>query len=593
MNKHKKLKYNGGAAMMILTVFFMFISLVILIGIVTPVVREYKIASNSVMSKQTYFASESGIEDAMYRLKNNKQISSTENITLGSTSTTTTITDLGGGQKEVTSLGDTNSNQRKVDLILSTATGVSFNYGVQIGQGGITMDGSSGINGNVYANGPIIGSTSSFISGTAISANSPSLNADQTNGTGTPASNVVFGNAAATQDVAQSFKVATSSPLNKVQIYIKRTTTSPSNATVKIENDSGGNPGTTVLASGTLSASTVTTSYGWVDVSFTTNPLLSVGTTYWLVIDGSTGSSTKNYTIGASSDVYTNGLGKIGQQGGTWNTPSALDYYFGIYLGGFNGLIQGSSLSQWNQLSVGTSGTGTAQAHTVNYTEAPGLIYCQTGTGNNKSCTSQPDPTYVSYPISAANITDWKATATAGGIYSGTYNTPSYGNSTLGPKEITGDLNVSGSNTLYLTGTVWVHGNVTVDGSAKIVLDSSYGHGSGLLVSDGWLNLAGSGQLNGTGQTGSYILFVTTSNCDISFCTHNAVDISGSAGSVILNAQNGTISFTGSASAKEATAYEMTLSGSTTVNYESGLANVNFSSGPSGTWDVSSWKETQ
>jgi hypothetical protein len=62
---------------------------------------------------------------------------------------------------------------------------------------------------------------------------------------------------------------------------------------------------------------------------------------------------------------------------------------------------------------------------------------------------------------------------------------------------------------------------------------------------------------------------------------------------VVLNAQNGTISFTGSASAKEATAHKMSLSGSTTVNYESGLANMNFNSGPSGTWNVNSWKEIE
>ena len=114
-----------------------------------------------------------------------------------------------------------------------------------------------------------------------------------------------------------------------------------------------------------------------------------------------------------------------------------------------------------------------------------------------------------------------------------------------------------------------------------------------MIVSDGWLNLEGSGQLNGNGQTGSYILFTTTSNCDISFCAHNAIDISGAAGSVVLNAQNGTLSFSGSASSKEAVAYKMVLTGATTVNYESGLANMNFTSGPSGGWNIGSWKETE
>jgi len=593
-NYKDKIKYNGGAAMMVLVIFFVLISLTILIGIVTPTVREYRIASDSFKSKQTYFLAESGVEDVMYRLKNSKQVGSTETLVLGSSTATTNVTSIGANQKQISTLGDTNSLERQIDVVLNTATGVSFNYGVQVGQGGITMDGSSGVNGNVYANGPIIGSTSSFITGTAISGNSPSLAADQSNGTGTPANNIDFGKTTATQDIAQAFTVTTSSPLNKVQLYIKKVST-PSDATVKIMNDVSGSVGTVVYASGTLSASTVTTSYGWIDVAFTTNPLLAVGTTYWLVVDSGV-SSTKYYTIGGtSSNAYTNGKSKIGQLGGTWTTTNEniIDYYFNLYLGGVTGLIQGSSLSQWNQLSVGTSGTGTAQAHTVNYTEAPGLIYCQSGTGNNKSCTNQADPSYVAYPVSDANITGWKTEATTGGVISGNYDVSGSSTAHLGPKKITGNLTVGASGILYLTGTVYVQGNVTVSGSAKIVLDSTYGASSGVLVADGWLDLEGSGQLNGSGQSGSYILFATTSNCDISYCTHNAIDISGSAGSVVLNAQNGTIGFTGSASAKEATAYKLSLSGSTTVNYQSGLTNMKFNSGPSGTWSINSWQEAE
>lgn len=592
-NKYK-IKQNKGAALMILVLFFVFISVTILIGVITPTVREFKIATDNFQSKQTYFLAESGVEDVIYRLKNSKQTSLTETLILGSSQAVTTITSINGAQKRISTLGNTNSHERSIDVVLNTETGVSFNYGVQVGLGGIDMLGSSGINGNVYANGPITGSTSSFISGTAISANSPSLTADQSNGTGTPANNIVFGNATATQDIAQSFTLTTSSPLNKVQFYIKKTST-PSDATVKIMNDVNGNIGTTIFASGNLSASSVTTSYGWINVAFTTSPLLDTATTYWLVIDAST-SSTKYYTIGGtSSNTYTNGGSKIGQLGGTWNTTNAnlIDYYFNLYLGGFSGSIKGTSESQWNQLSVGTSGKGTAQAHTVNYTEAPGLIYCQSGTGNNKACTSQPDPTYIAYPISDANIDQWKTEAAIGGTITGNYDVSGSNIIHLGPKKITGNLTVGGSGILYLTGMVYVQGNIITSGSGKIVLDSTYGNTSGILVSDGYLDLGGSGQLNGTGQSGSYLLFVTTSNCDVSFCGHNAVQISGSAGSVVLNAQNGTMGFTGSASAKEATAYKMSLSGSTTVNYESGLANMNFKSGPSGTWGVESWKEVE
>lgn len=590
---YKKINKQKGAAMLLSVLFFLSISISIIAGLVSPTLSEYKISSDSVKSRQSYFLSESAIEDAYYRLKNGKPIGTTDTINLNGNSATATITNSGINEKTISSTGDVSSRERKNEIILAMGTGVSFNYGVQVGQGGINMSGSSGINGNVYANGPITGESSTFISGTAISGNSPALVADQSNGTDVPDINVIFGDTNTTQDIAQSFIVSTSSPLNKVSLYMRKIG-SPNNATVKIVNDSNGFPGSTVYTSGVLNSSLLTTSYGWVDIAFSTNPLLNVGATYWLVVDASS-SNSKYYTIGATDGGYDSGVGKIGQLGGNWNNtiPGGLDYYFKIYLGGVTGLIAGSSGSQWNQLSVGTGGSGSAQAHTVNYTEAAGLIYCQTGTGNNKSCTAQDDPAYVAFPISDANINEWKNEAASGATNNGTYNTPSNGSSHIGPMKITGDLNVGGSHTLYLDGTVWVQGNVNVSGSAKIVLSQSYGTSSGVLVSDGYLLLSGSGQLNGSGKNGSYLLFVTTSNCDLSFCAHNAIEISGAAGSVVLNAQHGTINFSGSASAKEATAYRMTLSGATTVNYESGLVNVNFTSGPSGGWNVSSWKEVE
>ena len=606
MNKKNK-KFNrifsqrsnqSGAAMLIAVIFLIFISLAVIAGLVVPSVREYKVASESISSKKSYFLAESGVEDAYYRILNNKPIASSETINLDSNSTTTSITS-NNGKKEIVSLGNVSNYQRKVNLSLTSGVGASFNYGVQVGLGGLDIQGSSGINGNVYANGPITGSTSAYISGTAISANSSPLAVDQTNGTGNPDYNTYFENSMATEDIAQSFKLSTSSPLNQVAFYMKKVG-NPNSATIKIVNDVNGSPGSTVYASTNLGMFSVYSYYAWLSFAFDTKPILSANTTYWLVIDASYPGSSGYYVIGASNGGYSNGTGKTGQFSGTWNdtTPSGLDYFFSISLGGITGLIQGSSLSQYNQLSVGTSGSGTAQAHTVNYTEATGLIYCQSGTGNNKSCTTQTDPAYVAFPITDANIITWQSEAQLGGTYDGNYSTPSYGTSTIGPKLINGNLNVTGSHTLYVAGTLWVKGNITVSGSAKIVLDDSYGNNSGVILSNGWLDLEGSGQLNGTGQAGSYLLFVTTSSSSAYKCStkpdvYGDICVSGAAGSVILNAQNGTIVFTGSASAKEATAYKMVLIGNDSVNYESGLANVNFTSGPSGSWHIGGWKEAQ
>ena len=576
---------NGGAAMMIVVFFFVFISLTILIGIITPVVREFRIVSGNLESKQSYFVTESSIEDTVYRILENKQIDDSEELVLGTSTATTNITTLSSSSKQISAQGDTDSHQRKLGIILSTESGVSFNYGVQVGQGGIELEGSGTVNGNVYSNGPITGDSSAVITGTAISANSPSLAAEVINGTGTPTNNISFGNANTTQDIAQSFQVSISSPLNKIQLYIKKVG-SPSNATVKIVTNNGSNPSTSTIATGTLSASSVTTSYGWINVSFSTNPILNTNTTYWLVVDAVT-SSSKYYIIGANSSSYSNGTGKIGQFSGTWNntTPTGLDYYFGIYLGGVTGLIAGSSGSVWNQLHVGTI-SGTAQANTVNYTNSTGSIYCQSGTGNNKSCTSQTDPTYIAYPVSDANITAWKADALAGGTSTGDYSV-GWAGATLGPKKIIGNLSVSGGGIMTVSGTVWVTGNLTLSGGGQIKLSSNYGADDGVIIVDGTIVISGGGNATGSGVSGSYIMILTTSS------STSAASVSGGAGAVILYAPNGTAKLSGGASLKEVTAYRVEIEGGSSVTYESGLANNNFSSGASGTWNISSWKESQ
>lgn len=593
MTKKDKIKINGGAAMIIVVFFFMFISLTILIGIVTPVVREFRIAKDNFDSKQAYFIAESSTEDIMYRVKNNMDVGTIgedREIYLNDAKSFVTIpteyVDLGGGRKRIRVTGDINSNQRTVDLVLTTSTGVSFNYGVLVGQGGVTLGGSGTINGNIYANGPITGDSSAIITGTAISANSPSMVSDQSNGSGIPATNITFGNANSTQDVAQSFRVTNSSPLNKVQIYIKKYG-SPSNATVKIMNDSSGSVGSTLLASGTLNSSSLTTSYGWIDISFTSNPLLDTSKTYWLVIDGST-SSKNYYIIGATNgDSYANGISKIGQTGGTWNntTPSGSDYYFAMFLGGVNGSITGNSGSQWNQLHVGTV-SGTAQAHTVNYVNSTGNIYCKSGIGNNKSCINQDDPAYIAFPVSDANIAEWKADALSGGTYTGNY-TVGWVGATLGPKKIVGDLTVSSGGTLTVTGTLWVTGNIIMNGGSLTQLSPSYGSDDGVIIADGTVTVSGGGHATGSGTTGSYIMLLSLSD------STSAVTISGGAGAVIAYAMRGTLTVSGGASLKEATGYKMLIEGGSSITYESGLMNNNFSSGPGGSWGIDSWAETE
>jgi len=571
--KERKINNQSGAAMLISVVFFIFISLAIISGLVSPSVREFKISTDTLRSKQSFFLSELGVEDAFYRLKEALPIGTSEIITLNGNTATTIITDTGAGEKTIASTGDVSLRQRKSELKLSAGTGASFNYGVQSGQGGFILDNNSQINGSVYSNGNITGGGT--ITGSATSANSGALVADQINDTGIPDYDIIFGNANSTQDFAQSFVLSTTDVVNEVQLYLKKVST-PGSLTVRIVSDNNGVPSTSTITSGTLSASLVSTIYGWVEVPFSTNPQLVAGTRYWIVIDGSTDDD--RYYITGANNIYLPGTGKIGRYSSSWNdtNPSGLDGFFKIYLGGFTGLISG--------VTVGSAGVGNAYAHTINSANVAGTKYCQFTDSFPICNTSLADPVQIPMAISDQNILDWKAEAEAGGVYSGNYTVS--GTVSLGPKKITGNLNISNHAHLIVTGTLWVQGNISVN-EGDVSLSPSYGSGDGIVLADDTITIGNNSNFTGSGDPDSFIMLLTTST------SSSAIDLQNNGGAEILYAGNGTINIANNATAKALTGKSIHLHQKSTINYESGLINSNFTNGPSGSWGVNSWKEVE
>lgn len=573
-------RHEEGQAMIGSVLFVLVAGLLLSAGAIGPGVENSQDASALAKSYSSFHAAESGVEDVLYRLDRGYSVSGSESLALNDQTTQTSIVTT-GNEKIVTALGSFADFFRRIQAEVMTGTGIAFNYGVQVGQGGFVLSNNAGVVGNVYSNSSITGSNGSYINGTAIAANSSSLLTDQAHDTPVvPSSSITFRAASGNQDFAQSFVVSTSSPVNKVDLYLKKVG-SPSSATVYIKNDTSGRPGNTTMTSGTLNSSLVTTSYGWITVTFDSNPILVPGTIYWLVVDNSTQSASNYYTIGAGNGGYASGQAKIGQQGGTWSSPSpaTLDGYFKLYLGGLYSSISG--------VRVGQGSTGNAHAHTVTNSTVAGALYCQTGSGNNKACnTSQADPTFQNWPVSDANIEAWKEEAEAGGTWSGSF-TASSTTTQLGPRKISGDLNLSNNKTLVVNGTLWVTGNFNVSNNVQVRLGSGYGTGSGVIVVDGTISISNNATFAGSGQTGSYLMLLTTSPSD------SAINVSNNAGTVILNAQRGTITFSNNAGAKEATANRIVLSNNAVITYESGLANLNFVSGPSGGWNITGWKEIE
>ena len=162
--------YQGGQAMMITVVFFLFISLAVMFGMVNPTLTETKLARSLAYSSQSYFLSEGGVEDVLYRLKNNLTVDTTETLSLGGAIATTTITDTGSNEKDVTASSNNSGNVRKSKVHVTITTGVSFSFGVQAGPGGFNIQNNASINGNAYSAGPIVGSNSNSIRGDVISS---------------------------------------------------------------------------------------------------------------------------------------------------------------------------------------------------------------------------------------------------------------------------------------------------------------------------------------------------------------------------------------------------------------------------------------
>ncbi|MBI5816965.1 MAG: hypothetical protein HZB09_00905 [Candidatus Yonathbacteria bacterium] len=587
---------DRGAALTLAVLFFVLISIAIVMGSVNPVVRDFNSGSELINSKLSYFTAEAGDEDAIYRVKKGKQISNPEVTTLNGGSVSVAVADIDSSNKEVTSNSTVYSLVRNVKTVLNAGVGSDFAYGAQVGEGGLVMgqnseiEGTGGAVGNVYSNGPIVGSNGAKITGSATVATSLALD-NQAQSTVCNQDNIV-GQTNPQIDFAQSFVPSDSKPIYKVSLYIKKVGSSnPPTAYVKIVSDNAGSPSTTSLASATLSASLVTTSYGWVDVTFSSPFTVTAGQTYWLLLDAGQSSSKYWVWCSDSNNGLGNGVGKYKQDwtsgSGSW-TQITGDLDFKIYLGAGPGTI--------DNVSVG----GNAYANMITNSTITGTPYCQTGSGNNKACnTSQADPAPLNMPLSQGNIDQWETDAATGGTITGDYTVSS--DVSLGPKKITGDLVMTSNNkTLTVTGVLYVQGNVNVSNGSTIKCDVSFGADSCVLVADGWINPSNNAVLSGSGQSGSYVLMISTvQGCNggnqLPQCTtaNSAIDIGNNATGAIFYTTNSMITLENGVELTSVVGYKLNLNNNAEIKYQLGVANTNFASGPGGGWNVKTWNEVQ
>lgn len=226
----------------------------------------------------------------------------------------------------------------------------------------------------------------------------------------------------------------------------------------------------------------------------------------------------------------------------------------------------------------------------LTYVSGGSVINCTVG-GSTKARPDQIEP--LPLPISQEQIDKWKEDAEKGGIIPNDVSIN--GTVTLGPVQIGTSTNpknliVQNGATLIMTGTIYVTGNITLNPNSTLKLDSSYGSLSGILISDGVITVENNVTISGSGHEGSYVLLLSTK----ADTTNPVIDIrNNAAGSAIYYANSGLIYLKNNMQAREVTGYKIQLENNAIIQYESGLENSFFSSGPGGAWKILSWKEVE
>jgi len=609
-----------GYVVSITTFFVLILMTSIAISMSSLIVYRQKISTNAVKSTQSYYAAESGIEDAVYRIRNKKQYSANYNLTVGQSTITVNISDTNANTKTITSQSNLNNIFRNVQAVLNTTTvNPQFYYGAQAGEGGVVMgenskiQGSGGTVGNLYSNGPVTGDNGATITGGVTVATGISLDSQNT----VCNTDQIVGKTNPQIDFAQSFIASQSKPLAKISLYLKKSG-NPDNRTIKITGNSSITSNSyapapfvspdkdNVLASATLDSNLVTTNYGWIDIVFSSPPNLIDTNIYWIVLDAD--QKTNKYWLWCK-DNNSSGISQYKQdwsESGFW-TQSQGDFNFKVYLGtGIsildNVVVYGTAKANsiTNSKICGNGYYQSIDSSSSNFLNAPTNPTCSNPLTPGIGYSGQPDPPVSPLPISDANIAQWKTDAKAGGTISGDYNLTS--NASLGPKEITGNLNITSSNkTLTVTGTIYVQGNIDINNGSTTKCDPSFGVNSCLILADGWIHLSNNSQFQGSGTSGSYIMLLSTLQCDGSSSTspdekncghHNgAIDLHNNATGAVFYASKGLAKLHNGVNVTELIAHKINLDNNAIVSYEQGLSNSQFSSGPGGSWKITSWVE--
>lgn len=552
-------------------------------------------ASYAIEGEKALAIAEAGVDKALASLNKTGGDYVSEEASIGNGVYSVNVTSVDAATKLIESTGyipakDKAKARRTIKIKASRGTGVAFNYGLQVGEGGLVLGNTNTIKGTIYSNGSITMGTENILEGGAwVAAGvAPTAN-QQTDCDGSNCTDYFFGRNIDGQnrlDVAMSFQPTVTDKIRRVSVKVKKVG-SPPEVLVRIMSDDNGQPKKNeVLATGTLSNIKVTNEYSTdgIDVAFPTNPTLTAGTTYWIMID--TSSDLDDYWSWQNdlAQSYNNGQPKWSPNWSagnpSWNSFPG-DLSFQVYMGGtINSLTSGNN----------TVVQGDAHANTIDGLQINGSAYYQSITDstvggsacpNSKCHPDSEDPPPQAFPISQANVDSWTTEAENAGALP----QPTCGSAIAwGPGKYTGSLTLENSCSIKIKTPIYITGDLIMGNSNTFTLDSSYGSGSGVIVIDGQSVMGNTNRLLGTGEGNSILLLLTT--YDSRTNGNRAIDIGNVGNTGVFYADKGIIQPGNQNDFKEITAWKIEITNGTIIDYETGLASILFSAGPGGAYSL-------
>ncbi len=166
-----------GAAILIFVLFFAFSAGAIIFSLNQSIYSDLRDFNQLSRGKQAFYTSESLLEDMVYRqVFDSFSLNSSETFSLGGASASATTTYVSADDEYITqSVGLFGTVQRKTEGVITITSGTSFFYGMQTGTGGVEIENTAKVIGNLYSNGSVTGKNTPEVQGDVVSAGSAGL----------------------------------------------------------------------------------------------------------------------------------------------------------------------------------------------------------------------------------------------------------------------------------------------------------------------------------------------------------------------------------------------------------------------------------